>query len=128
MNPGFKILFVDDSDFNHSFLEQILEIKNYPFLLDQRFSPVNAIKLIKRKSYDCIITDFNMPDLNGVEFLHVLESFETRIPPIIGFTGEKNPQEVFRNHQLLLKVFSKDQVSECLDFIYTQIYQKRVSQ
>jgi len=49
-------------------------------------SATEALKLLPEKSFDAIILDYDMPELNGIEFLKILRS-EGDTTPVIIFTG-----------------------------------------
>ena len=49
-------------------------------------SATEALKLLPEKTYDAIIVDYDMPELNGIEFLKILRS-EGDTTPVIIFTG-----------------------------------------
>jgi DNA-binding response OmpR family regulator/Flp pilus assembly protein TadD len=49
-------------------------------------SAIEALKILPEKTFDAIIVDYDMPDLNGIEFLKILRS-EGDTTPVIIFTG-----------------------------------------
>jgi PAS domain S-box-containing protein len=49
-------------------------------------SATEALKLLPEKKFDAIIVDYDMPELNGIEFLKILRS-EGDTTPVIIFTG-----------------------------------------
>ncbi|MDD1695864.1 MAG: response regulator [Methanoregula sp.] len=49
-------------------------------------SATEALKLLPEKSFDAIIVDYDMPELNGIEFLKILRA-EGDTTPVIIFTG-----------------------------------------
>jgi PAS domain S-box-containing protein len=49
-------------------------------------SAAEALKLLPKKSFDAIIVDYDMPELNGIEFLKILRA-EGDTTPVIIFTG-----------------------------------------
>ena len=87
-----KILLVDDED-------TLLEVsKIYLEKMDEKFriSTVNsaekALEIIEKENYDVIISDYQMPEMNGLELLSELRKNGYDIPFII-FTG-KGREEV----------------------------------
>jgi len=87
-----KILMVDDE-------ETLLEIsKIYLEKLDEKFhivtvsSAEEALENIKKENYDVIISDYQMPEMNGLELLSEIRQNGNDIPFII-FTG-KGREEV----------------------------------
>ena len=49
-------------------------------------SAIEALKILPEKSFDAIIVDYNMPEINGIAFLKILRSKGDTTPVII-FTG-----------------------------------------
>jgi CheY-like chemotaxis protein len=49
-------------------------------------SATEALKILPEKSFDAIIVDYDMPEINGIEFLKILRSKGDTTPVII-FTG-----------------------------------------
>jgi response regulator RpfG family c-di-GMP phosphodiesterase len=117
-----KVLFLDDDNLSHICLRMAMDSNRYPFQIDMYKEPVDAIKMIKSKDYDCIITDFDMPQLTGIEFVFVMNSLDKPVPPIIGYTGVKDPEDAFKHHPYVKKIFSKTKLKECLEYIYLHIY------
>ena len=62
-----KILLVEANDFIKDALRRGLEIEG--FLLAVSPSAEEALKIIKQETFDVIIADYELPDLNGLEYL-----------------------------------------------------------
>ncbi len=90
---GLRVLYVDDE---LDVLEQakiFLEKENESLKVDTAVSAKKGLKLLEEKDYDCVISDYQMPEMDGLEFLRVVrEEWESDIPFII-FTG-KGREEV----------------------------------
>ena len=57
---------VDDDEFNLEFIEMILTNKiNY----DLALSGKEALELMSNNTYDMVLTDINMPEMDGKELL-----------------------------------------------------------
>ncbi|MGD0804266.1 MAG: PAS domain S-box protein [Candidatus Bathyarchaeia archaeon] len=81
-----KLLHVDDEE---SQLEAVREmIKEYDPLIDVRSmnSPIEALKLLENEYFDCLVTDFKMPYINGIEFSKKVRAKKNL--PIILYTGQ----------------------------------------
>ncbi len=81
-----SILHVDD---DLSFLEiskQILEI-NSRFEVDTASSVEEAFQKMKQKKYEAIISDYEMPNQNGLMFLKILREQQNDVPFLL-FTGK----------------------------------------
>ena len=89
--PMISVLYVDDQkellDIGKLFLERTGE-----FHTDICSSPHNAITLMNAQHYDAIISDYEMPGMDGLELLKTIRAAGNTIPFII-FTG-KGREEV----------------------------------
>lgn len=86
-NSGYiRILHVDDEPQVAEITARFLERDNDDFEVSASTSPVQALKEIDDTSFDCIISDYQMPEMNGVEFLKAVRERDTDIPFIL-YTG-----------------------------------------
>jgi len=91
--PGNRIsvLYVDDDQVLLNLAKEFLE-RNNPFTVDTLQSSTEALNTLAKQEYDCIISDYQMPDMDGIA---LLKSVRSRYPnlPFILFTG-KGREEV----------------------------------
>ena len=85
---GFKILIVEDSkasrDFIASTVESIPEVQAFT-----THSGFEALKLLPRHRFDLIITDINMPLMDGLKLIrHIRQTDAYRTVPIVVITTE----------------------------------------
>lgn len=66
---GKKILIIDDSALMRSTISDIINSDSRFEVADAVDSGIAAIKLLKSRSYDCIVLDSIMPKMRGSEFL-----------------------------------------------------------
>lgn len=64
---GIKVLLVDDEEEFTSILSE--RMKSRGFDVDITNSGVNALKKVKQKSYDAIVLDLYMPEMDGIDTL-----------------------------------------------------------
>lgn len=64
MKPTFRILVVDDNRAMTEALADVFETRGYE--VDVAFDGIQAIERVKGKSFDCILMDIRMPNMNGV--------------------------------------------------------------
>jgi PAS domain S-box-containing protein len=90
----FSILYVDDEpsllEIGKLFLEQ-----SGMFSVDTVTSAPEALLAIAGKKYDAIISDYQMPEMNGIGFLKQVRASGNRIPFII-FTGRGREEIVIQ--------------------------------
>ncbi len=86
-----KVLVIDDNPADRDLYKQYL-IDDYK--QGYEFSELglgeDGIKVCETDDFDCILLDYNLPDLDGVEFLNLMDKqTKTRIP-VIMLTGQGN--------------------------------------
>ena len=91
-----KILHLDDDE---DFLEMFFLMFKKMFHITSLNNPKNAVNVLKEKLFDLIITDYEMPLMNGLDFLRkVKEEFPDT--PVIFYTGQGN-EEIAREAFIL---------------------------
>jgi two-component system chemotaxis response regulator CheY len=64
-----RILIVEDSATMRSLLSSTLEELDVPVKVSEAESGFEALRLLPRHDFDLIVTDINMPDINGLELV-----------------------------------------------------------
>ena len=79
---GKKRLLIVDDDVNQGLLyEQELEDEGYE--VDIVNSGKEALELVKKNSYDLLVLDIGMPEMDGLETLARLLGIDNKIPVIL---------------------------------------------
>jgi DNA-binding response OmpR family regulator len=89
-----RILHVDDDPFILEISKNILEVENN-FQVDSSSSVDEAFTKLKENSYDAIISDYEMPQKNGLEFLTELREQKNEIPFVL-FTGKGREEVILK--------------------------------
>jgi CheY-like chemotaxis protein len=82
---NLKILVVDDDDLLRETLVDILEIDNA--IVEEANNGVIAFDMIKKNTYDVVLTDIRMPSCSGIELLEMIKAYDGRTPQIILMTA-----------------------------------------
>ena len=79
------ILIVEDSPTMRALLTSALEDLDVPVKVTEAESGFDALRQLPRESYDLIVTDINMPDINGLELVSFIRNNEkyAEIPLVI---------------------------------------------
>jgi len=83
-----RVLFVDDEP---AFLEQaeiFLEKEVDDVSVETVTSADDALDLLDENDYDCVVSDYQMPEMDGLEFLETLREEWGNDIPFIMFTGK----------------------------------------
>lgn len=71
-----QLMVVDDSQFNIFSLKVNLREFSNKMHVDEFLDPLKALEAIKTKSYDAIITDIQMPIINGIQLVQKIREQE----------------------------------------------------
>ena len=97
---------VEDSASTRSFVRAILEdpasaASMGPLEVTEAQSGFDAMRLLPRARYDLIITDINMPDVNGLELIHFIRRSEQyRTTPLVIISTQATERDVERGKKL----------------------------
>jgi two-component system chemotaxis response regulator CheY len=69
-----RILIVEDSPTMRSLLVSALEELDQPVKITEVASGFEALRELPRTAYDLILTDINMPDINGLELVSFVKN------------------------------------------------------
>ena len=94
MAAAIRALYVDDEpallDIGKQFLEQ-----SGDFAVTTATSAPDAIRLLEQEKFDTIISDYQMPEMDGIQFLVLVRTRFGQIPFII-FTGKGREEVVIQ--------------------------------
>ena len=84
---GKRIMIVDDNRLNLKVAEKILQ--SYNFTIDAVASGKECVYKVKEgQHYDMIFLDHMMPEMDGLEVVHILKKLEDyEIPPVVALTA-----------------------------------------
>jgi PAS domain S-box-containing protein len=93
MQSGIRVLLVDDdpslTDLTSTYLERINENLDTHAVTD----PEDALEYVREtRTVDCIVSDYNMPEMNGLELFDRIRDVDPDVPFIL-FTG-KGSEEI----------------------------------
>jgi len=103
-----RILVVEDSASTRSLVRAILEdpapearARLGPLEVTEAQSGFDAMRLLPRARYDLIITDINMPDVNGLELISFIRKSEHyRTTPLVIISTQATERDVERGRKL----------------------------
>lgn len=93
---AYRVLIVDDSAAMRSFIRRVMEISG--FECDVCLEAANgkeALEVLRREWVDLVLTDINMPTMNGEEFVRQLEQDEAlRSIPVLVVSTDGTSQRI----------------------------------
>ncbi len=117
-----KILVVEDSSSMRAYLATIIEggTESYDLDIVEASSGFEALKTLPHHRFDAILTDINMPDINGLELVSFLKNHPVyKAIPIMVISTESSDEDRKRAEALgaeeyLVKPFESAQLIEKL--------------
>ncbi|QTA87687.1 response regulator [Desulfonema magnum] len=73
---GVSVLLVEDHPINRRVATEILEASG--ILVDTAVNGLEATEAVRKKNYDAIFMDVQMPEMNGIEATKIIRNWETR--------------------------------------------------
>jgi two-component system chemotaxis response regulator CheY len=114
-----RVLVVEDSATMRGFVTAALESAG-PYSVTQAGSGFEALKVLPRARYDLIITDINMPDINGLELVRFIrDSEQHKATPLIIISTDGRDTDRDRGIRLganayLVKPFAPEQLLDAV--------------
>jgi len=115
-----SVLIVEDSEATRALIRNVIEDIGDDLNTTEAASGFEALKLLPSESFDLIITDINMPDINGLELINFIKTNErySHIPLII-VTTEKSREDKERGLALgadayVTKPFTTEELQEAI--------------
>ena len=113
-----RILIVEDSPTMRALLNSALEGLEIPVKITEASSGFEALRCLPREPFDLIVTDINMPDINGLELVSFAKSNDAyRSIPLIIVSTEGADRDRERGLELgadayLVKPFEAEYLRE----------------
>jgi two-component system chemotaxis response regulator CheY len=120
MSDPRQVLVVDDSASTRGFLTTTLEGSGL-YRVTQAQSGFEALRLLPRQRFDIVVSDVNMPDINGLELVRfVRESPNNKGTPVLLVTTDGRPADVERGKKMgasgyLVKPFAGEELLKTVE-------------
>lgn len=124
-NPA-RILVVDDEEVILMILRTALSQNGHQ--VDTANDPSHALKLLKTQNYDLLVTDKNMPGMDGVELAYKARAMRPQIGIVLitGYASQQSAQALLRLgiDNYVTKPFRIDDVVKTLESVLLQHQQQ----
>ncbi len=113
------VLIVDDEEMVTQSLGALLELEtDYQVVSFQ--SPVDALAMLQKRPVDLVISDFLMPDLDGLQFLSRVKKMYPEVPRVLltGYADKENAIKAINEvdlFQYIEKPWDNDHVKLIVD-------------
>lgn len=113
----YKVLIVDDSPITLLIMSKSL-MKKDNIEVKTLESAVDAVSLLKTEHFDMIISDIQMPDINGFEFMFWINKNNIKSKLVIMTSNDSSEFEEFALKNGAVRYYNKsDNISKIFDFI-----------
>jgi len=81
---AFRVLIVDDSPVMRTFIRRVMDTSGFDVgAYFQASDGEEALEILSREWVDVILTDINMPKMNGEELLRLIDERKIGIPVVV---------------------------------------------
>jgi len=125
-NPNMKILIVDDFSTMRRIVRNLLKEIGYNNADEAEDGQV-ALNKLKSESFDFVVSDLNMPNMNGFELLHAVRADPAlKSLPVLLVTAEAKKEDIVTAAQAgasgyIVKPFTKATLEEKLNKIIAKM-------
>lgn len=89
--PKIKFLIVDDELVDRTYYQRVLtQFFDIPYDMLEANSALHALEILQSNSMDCILLDYMLPDMNGIELLKRIKEIPGLYTPVIMLTRQGN--------------------------------------
>jgi two-component system chemotaxis response regulator CheY len=123
-----KILVVDDFSTMRRIVRNLLvELGFTNAFIQEADDGVNAMAMLKQQSFDMVVTDWNMPNMTGIDLLRAIRAEPAlKALPVLMVTAENNRDQIIAAAQAgvngyIVKPFTAVTLKEKLDKIFERL-------
>ncbi|MCP4272387.1 MAG: chemotaxis protein CheY [Gammaproteobacteria bacterium] len=126
MDPNMKILIVDDFSTMRRIIKNLLRDLGFTNT-SEADDGLTALPMLQQGNFDFLVTDWNMPGMEGIELLKkVREDEELNSLPVLLVTAEAKKEQIVEAAQAgvngyIVKPFTSGTLKEKIDKIFERI-------
>ena len=104
-----RLLIIEDNEFDSSHVARILENGDL-IAIDIANRGLGALEMIKEKEYDCVIVDYMLPDIGGLDLISKISanSKKQMVPILVYSARDFSPKERTQLKQFANRILLKD--------------------
>ena len=125
-DPKMKFLVVDDFSTMRRIVRNLLKELGFTNV-DEAEDGVIALQKLKGGDFDFVVTDWNMPNMTGIELLRAIRADATlKVLPVLMITAEAKKENIIAAAQAgasgyVVKPFTAATLAEKLDKIFEKM-------
>jgi len=91
-SSAIRVLYVDDDEGLLALTKRFLESSDDGIEVETTDSPRRALRLLESESFDAVVSDYQMPEMSGLELLSELRDGRDSGIPFVIFTGRSREE------------------------------------
>ncbi|HUC80215.1 MAG TPA: response regulator, partial [Flavisolibacter sp.] len=105
-----RVLIVEDNELDSSQIAKILDSGDTILQMDFANNGQDGLARLKEKNYDCVIVDYVLPDIGGMDFVtQIHEAKKDRMLPVLVYSAKDfSPKEKTQLKQYANRILLKD--------------------
>src|SRR5262245_30339194 len=114
INAGYRILLIEDDPVQYELVKHVFNRQSPEDKIENAASAASCLSFVEKESFDLLILDYNLPDMNGINLMEELKSRSIELPTII-VTAHGNENTAVR----AMKLGAADYIVKTPEFIHT---------
>ncbi len=125
--PNTRILVVDDFSTMRKIVKNVLKQLGYNNI-EEAENGAEALQKLRSKKFDFVVSDWNMPNMDGLEMLKAIRSdAELKHLPVLMVTAEAEKDKVIAAikagvNNYIVKPFTAETLKQKMEQIYQKLY------
>ena len=125
-NPSMQILVVDDFSTMRRIVRNLLKELGY-VNIDEAEDGAAALSKLKRDKFDFVVSDWNMPNMTGIELLKAIRADEAlKHLPVLMITAEARKENIIEAAQAgasgyIVKPFTAATLDEKIEKVFKNL-------
>ncbi|AEK56844.1 chemotaxis protein CheY [Acidithiobacillus caldus] len=126
VDKGLRFLVVDDFATMRRIVRNLLRELGFNNI-EEAEDGVDALQKLRTKSFDFVVSDWNMPNMQGIDLLRAIRADDKlRALPVLMVTAEAKRENIIEAAQAgvngyVVKPFNADTLREKLDAIFQRL-------
>jgi len=89
----WEILVIEDDDIDREALRRAFNKSDFEVSIQEATNGLEGLATLRDNKFSCVLLDFLLPDMTGIELLKIIKKEFNKIPcPILMLTGEGSEQ------------------------------------
>lgn len=84
--PLLRVLLIDDDELDRMAVKRALRAADIPVELDEAKTGEEGLSLLAERTYECVLLDYQLPDIDGIGVLNAAEE-RGIVTPFVALTG-----------------------------------------